>query len=164
MAHTNSPTAVIAKRVRELRTRRGWSAQRLAEYLSQVGVPWDRSIVANLENGRRQTISVEEWLALAYVLDVAPINLLVPVRENATFRVVPDPLVDDQHARDGVVMAPDARQWIDGKQPLPGTDLRVYFSEVPEAEFAARFGVPAWQGEFLGPAEDEPEADGAAGR
>jgi transcriptional regulator with XRE-family HTH domain len=148
VAQSNSPTAVIAKRVRELRARRGWSAQRLADELNAVGVSWDRSIVANLENGRRQTVSVEEWLALSYVLDVAPINLLVPVRDNRSFAVVPEPRIDDEHARDGVVLAGDARQWVVGKEPLPGTDLRVYYSEVPETEFAARFGVSSWEGGF----------------
>jgi transcriptional regulator with XRE-family HTH domain len=56
-----------------------WSAERLAEEMTKVGVPWTRSTVNNLESGRRKHIAVHEVLALAYVLDVrTPLDLLAP--------------------------------------------------------------------------------------
>lgn len=139
MTQSRSPHRVIAERVKALRKGRGWSAQRLADEMTRVGISWDRSIVANLENGRRAVVSVEEWLTLAYVLDVAPVHLLVPTT-GTTYRVLPQPRAGEQYERDAEVYLDDVRQWISGKQPLPGTDLRVYYSEVPEDEFRERFG------------------------
>src|SRR4051794_35558476 len=83
------PTRVIALRMRELRTKRGWSAQELADQMVKVGIPWQRPVVANLETGRRRTVSVEELLALAYVFNVAPIHLLVPLRNDIAYRLTP---------------------------------------------------------------------------
>lgn len=126
-----SPTKVIAQRVRELRQKRGkWSAERLAEEMTKVGIPWDRSIVANLENGRRQTVAVEELLALAYVLDVAPVHLLVPVED------------DDLDQGPFLWITPKlgvppsaARAWVRGRQQAPGQDPRPFFADVPASEW-----------------------------
>lgn len=84
-----TPTAVIARQVRQLRDSYNWSAERLANEMTQAGAPWDRTIVANLENGRRSTVSVAELLALAYVLDVPPISLLAPLGKDETVTVLP---------------------------------------------------------------------------
>lgn len=139
MTQPRSPHRVIAERVKALRKGRGWSAQRLADEMKKVGISWDRSIVANLEYGRRAAVSVEEWLALAYVLDVAPLHLLVPTK-GTTYRVLAQPRPGEQYERDAEAHLDDVRQWISGKHPLPGTDLRIYYSEVPEEEFRERFG------------------------
>lgn len=102
-----TPHKVIAARMRQLRTGRGWSAQRLSEEMSKVGVPWDRSIVANLEYGRRRTVSVEEWLALAYVLAVPPPLLLLDLDAGTDVEIV-----------SGVVLHPWlAWEWITGEHP-----------------------------------------------
>lgn len=71
-----STTAAIATRVRGLRKARGWSAQRLAEEMTAAGLPWDRNIVANLENGRRKVVTVDELLCFARIFDVGPMALL----------------------------------------------------------------------------------------
>jgi transcriptional regulator with XRE-family HTH domain len=84
-----TPTAVIARRVRQLRESYKWSAERLANEMTQAGAPWDRTIVANLENGRRGTVSVAELLALGYVLDIPPVSLLAPLGEDETMTVLP---------------------------------------------------------------------------
>jgi len=56
-----------------------WSAERLAEEMTAVGVPWTRDVVVNLENGRRKSIAAHEVIALAYVLDLeTPLDLFVP--------------------------------------------------------------------------------------
>ncbi len=121
--------------MREVRKRKGWSAQQLAAQLAGVGLAWDRSIVANLENGRRSSVSVEELLALAYVLDVAPVHLLVPLEE-VHYAVTPQ-----WQTSSGRV-----RRWVRGEHPLPRTDPRVFFSEVPQQE---------WQTPTMTPEEAE---------
>ncbi|MEO3786875.1 helix-turn-helix transcriptional regulator [Actinocorallia sp. B10E7] len=69
---------LIAARIKRLRNERGWSAAKLAEEMTAAGVRWDRSIVANFENGRRSYVTAEELVALGEVLDVAPAALLLP--------------------------------------------------------------------------------------
>lgn len=123
------PTSVIASRVRALRKRHGWTADQLAERMTAVGIPWTRIVVTKLETGRRPSVSVDEWLALALVLGVAPVHLLVPTSgdEADEYAVTP---------RNTVVVW-EAREWIRGRMPLQelGQDARVYFSEVPADEF-----------------------------
>jgi transcriptional regulator with XRE-family HTH domain len=121
-----SPTQWVAKRVREVRQKRGLTAAQLATEMTRVGVPWKRGVVAKLESGLREAVSVEELLALAYVLDVAPVHLLVPFDDDAQpYQVTPtrnDP-------------AGYVRDWIRGDWYLDGTDVRHFFSELPEHEF-----------------------------
>lgn len=119
-----TPHRVIAARVKELRKKRGWSGAHLAEELARAGVAWDRSIVANFENGRRATVSVEEMLALAYVFSVAPVHLMVPIDgEDEPYEVVP-----------GVARSrATIRAWIRGLEE-PFGDPRIYASEAPEVE------------------------------
>lgn len=129
-----APHRVIAERVKALRRKRGWSAANLAEELVRVGIQWDRSIVANFENGRRATISVEEMLALACVLSVSPVHLMLPPldaaeSDSAQYRVAPAVTSSVSYAR----------AWVRGLAPLG--DPRHYFAEVPEGEWAP----PEWQ-------------------
>ncbi|MEU6705771.1 helix-turn-helix transcriptional regulator [Streptomyces wuyuanensis] len=146
MPHASTPVATIAERVRELRGRRGWSAAKLGEELSEHGVSWDRFAVANLEKGKRQTVTVQELLALAFVLDVAPVNLLVPLDDRA-YQVTTDRTED----------ADTVRAWVRGEDPLPGRDERMFFAEVSTRDLRMR--VEAVRERYdLGPyPEDEPE-------
>lgn len=131
------PTRVIARRVRNLREGRKWSGERLAKEMTKVGVPWDRNIVANLETGRRASVSVVELLALAFVLDVAPVHLLVPTSANGPWYAF---------TPDQVAPAPVVREWIRGRYwlPRPGDSRdvvqgyrgdRTYFTQVPDEEW-----------------------------
>ncbi|WFE45013.1 helix-turn-helix domain-containing protein [Verrucosispora sp. WMMD1129] len=122
------PHRVIADRVRDLRKKRRWSAAQLAAELQEVGLRWDRSIVASFELGRRASVSVEELLALAYVLDVAPVHLLVPpdkASDSGPFYLV----IPSFGAR-----LDEARDWIRGREPIVGQDPRSFFAEAPEVE------------------------------
>lgn len=153
MEHTESvadPVATISARVKQLRGRHGWTAQQLGERMTELGVPWDRSIVANLENGRRRTVSVVEWLALARALDVSPVHLLVEPE---------GPGADASKARDPYQVTPteaaskeDARAWIRGMTSLPGADLRIFYSEVPAEEWGYIWALAKK------PADVEPDA------
>lgn len=120
------PVEAITRRVREARNRKGMTAQELADKLKARGVPWDRGTVTKLETGRRQNVTVTEWLALARVLDVSPLHLLVPPEE-VGYRVTPNE----------PVAAGRVRSWIRGEEPLPGTDQRIFRSEVPLDELPA---------------------------
>lgn len=74
---TQTLAAAIGRRVKDLRKGQGFSAQTLAERMADLGIPWKREVVANLETGRRATVGVDELLALAIVLDVPHTTLLV---------------------------------------------------------------------------------------
>lgn len=134
MEHVDArrPHEVIASRVRALRKGRGWSAERLAKEMSKVGVPWERMVVTKLETGRRKSITVEELLALAYVLDVAPVYLLLPVDdERAPYAYTPDRTAEVWQVREWVRGHPYAAAPATG---LGGVDRRRYLTEVPDVE------------------------------
>lgn len=78
-----SPGRVVAERIRALRTAHGWSAQRLADAVFALGVPWSRSVVANVESGRRPDVTVDELFAVAQALRVSPVALMLPDEETA---------------------------------------------------------------------------------
>ncbi|MFC8824945.1 helix-turn-helix transcriptional regulator [Streptomyces sp. NPDC057137] len=136
-----NPTASVAHRVREVRKRRGMTAQDLADKLAEHGVPWERSTVAKLENGNRQNLTLTEWLALSVVLNVAPVHLLVPPypspqwdrpagerndpNDEAPFQVTPE-LATPLYR---------VRRFVRGSTPLPGGDRRGFYSEIPPQEF-----------------------------
>lgn len=53
-----------------------------------------RSSLANMENGRRAGITVAEWLAFAYVLDVPPLALLFPQLPDGAVEPLPGVSLD----------------------------------------------------------------------
>lgn len=120
-------TGTVRQRVKELRGRRGWTAAELGSRLSKLGVPWDRSIVANFENGRRRAVSVQELIGLALVFDVAPVNLLVPLNDGPV-----------QLTPTRAEPAIDVREWFRGSVPLPGIDARTFLTEVSMADLEGR--------------------------
>jgi transcriptional regulator with XRE-family HTH domain len=83
--------AVIAESVRHHRKLRGMSAQQLADSCSELGYSgMTRSVIANLETGARDSLSVPEWLILAAGLQVPPLLLLYPLgRTEDTIEVLP---------------------------------------------------------------------------
>jgi len=127
----SSPTTTVAERVKDLRQRRGWTAAELALRCADKGLDgFNRSVLANIESGRRKYVTVDELLALAYVLDVAPIHLLVPVEVDQTvnehfYRACPDAFLP----------VPEARAWVRGSHAPAAVDPRVYYSEVPLDEW-----------------------------
>ncbi|MEV7001129.1 helix-turn-helix domain-containing protein [Streptomyces sp. NPDC093982] len=120
MAQGVDPVEAVAARVSELRKRKDMTAAEVGRRMTDLGLKWDRFTVANLESGKRQSVTLTEWLALARVLDVSPLHLLVPLEE-VDFNVTPDEAVP----------ASRARAWLRGSESLPGTDQRIFRSEVP---------------------------------
>jgi transcriptional regulator with XRE-family HTH domain len=115
--------AALVERIKALRDKRGWSAERLAQEMRTVGVPWNRGVVTKLETGRRKDVSVTELLALARVFQVFPVHLIVP----------PDAETYPVTATESVP-ARDARDWIRGHAILLGDDMRNYLAELPPDE------------------------------
>ncbi|MEV7264181.1 helix-turn-helix transcriptional regulator [Micromonospora aurantiaca] len=97
--------AVVAGEVRRHRKKQGMSAQRLSDLCAELGWPIPRSVLANLESGYRETITVPELLVLAQALRVPPLRLLVPLGHADTVEVTP-----------GVEVATtDAMRWLRGE-------------------------------------------------
>ncbi|MFJ9858891.1 helix-turn-helix transcriptional regulator [Streptomyces albogriseolus] len=120
MSEAVGPVQAVAARVSELRKRKDMTAAEVGRRMTVQGLKWDRFTVANLESGKRQSITITEWLALARVLDVSPLHLLVPLEE-VEFSVTPTEAVP----------ASRARAWLRGTEALSGTDQRIFRSEVP---------------------------------
>jgi len=134
-----SLTTTIAGRIGDLRQRRGWSANDLAKRCAEQGLPGlNRSVLANLESGRRRYVTVDELLTLSLVLGVSPIHLLLPTDDYAQVEVTPTV----------AEAAGWVRPWIGGRTVLPaqvgtgeGAYRRAeddYFREAPEREQRAR--------------------------
>ncbi len=118
-------TEIVAARVRELREARGWSARALAERLRKLdGTRLDRAVLANLESGRRQSVSVDELLLLSIALDCAPVHLLLPFGQLKVGRLS--------------LSADMANRWVVGLVPLPDQDV-AQWTRLSQ-EYAARVG------------------------
>ena len=107
---TRTLTAMIAARVRVLRRETRLSGAGLAAGMKDRGIPWNRTTVAKLETGRRESITVPELLALADVLGVPVPWLLVDL--TAATAVPFEGIERDPWA----VML-----WLVGKEPLTST-------------------------------------------
>ena len=69
----------IGQEIAHQRDKRGMTAQALAERCAELGLPMDRAVIAKLEKGRRQTITVGELLVFARALRIPPLLLVCPL-------------------------------------------------------------------------------------
>lgn len=132
-------TGIVISRMRSLREGKGWSARQLGDEMTKAGVPWDRSIVNNLEIGRRKNVTVEELFALAFVLEVSPLYLL-DLEDGAS---TPYP-VTPRHQ----IAKREVRHWVRfaGED---GSELKVFANPAEHLDAAKLLGyatgvVPAW--------------------
>ncbi|MFU0240482.1 helix-turn-helix transcriptional regulator [Streptomyces scabiei] len=80
----------IAGELRRHRTARKMSAQQLADECARLGHPaLQRTVISNIENGRRRDISVVDVLVLAAALEVAPAVLMFPAGYAAEVEYLP---------------------------------------------------------------------------
>ncbi|MFD5874051.1 helix-turn-helix domain-containing protein [Streptomyces sp. NPDC060322] len=79
----------VAGEVRRHRQDQGLSAQQLSDRCAVLGMPIQRSVLANLESGRRTTVTAAEILVLAHALNVPPGILLFPVGYEAETEMLP---------------------------------------------------------------------------
>lgn len=86
--------AHVGRRIAYFRAGRGpggrkLSTQALADRTRDLGHPLDRSVIAKLEGGQRQTISVPELVILARALEVPPVELLYPLGAEPEVEILP---------------------------------------------------------------------------
>lgn len=121
----NRPSDVLRRQLPELRKRLGdLSAQGLADRITAAGGDMHRAVLSKIETGNR-TVTLDDVVLLAAVLDVSPLHLFVPLDDDAEVEVTPTLTVS----------ADQARRWIRGQEPLPGMDERTFRTEVPLGEW-----------------------------
>ncbi len=108
------------RRYREMRRPR-MSVQRLSDRTAELGMPIPRSVLANLESGRRDTVSVAEVLVLAAALDVAPIELICPVGFDKEAEMLPGRMMDPLYAL----------RWLTGELKLDVSDDGTWIMRTP---------------------------------
>ena len=107
------PSRLVGLHVREARKARGWTQGQLAQELRRVGIRTSQTEIARLEKlpgdkGQEpRRVTLEDWLALAFVLDIPPLALLLPADDE---RIAVGPEVDESHDQ--------AQAWIVGAEPL----------------------------------------------
>jgi len=68
---------IIGDRMAQLRMRHGWTQRAFADRLKLIGYPVQRNTINDLEQGNAK-IKVGELIVLAMVLEVSPVELLMP--------------------------------------------------------------------------------------
>jgi transcriptional regulator with XRE-family HTH domain len=140
MPNKDSASDIVAARIRAVRRKRDLTVAELAEQCAAAGYPELTAHALYSLEGRRsgtsraaRAVTVDELLALAKVLQVAPVHLLVPpsAGEDDTYQVT--------HAV--AAPAPRVREWVRGYGLLPGDDRQLYLTEVPPEEFEEIAGV-----------------------
>ncbi|WP_405365523.1 helix-turn-helix domain-containing protein [Kitasatospora sp. NBC_00039] len=92
MTQTDWPSKVTARVADALRARRkelGLSAQDVTDACAALGYPIPRTVIANLESGRRASVDLAEFLVLAEVLGVPPITMLFPLGTAPAIEMLP---------------------------------------------------------------------------
>lgn len=128
--HLVTAGEAFAERLKQVRTRKGWSQQRLANQLAELGYPINRVTLNKIERGglRAKNVRLEEVLAIAYALGVSPVWLMAPYSMESRLVVVPAL----RPSTPGV-----ARRWLAGVDTLADEDPRFAFTERPPEELDA---------------------------
>jgi transcriptional regulator with XRE-family HTH domain len=120
-----TPEETFARQFKESRVRKGWSQKDVTERLAEIGVQFDRSAIAKMENASR-ALSLNTSLQLAAALGVSPVHLFV-LRQGREMRLAPKLVVESG----------SLRRWVRGIQPLRAEDARFYRQEVSDEEWVA---------------------------
>jgi transcriptional regulator with XRE-family HTH domain len=116
----------VRRRVRVLRKQQGLSVEALAERCQNLGLTdFNPSLITSIELGRKQNISIDEWLGLALALDVSPLHVVIPIDS-----------VELCYLAGRIYQAGVLRQWVRGLMPLDVTNSRTFFTSTPEEEWA----------------------------
>lgn len=120
-----TPDAVTARNIAELRALRGYSVRGLSERLAELGQPLLPSGITKIEKGARR-VSVAELVALAVALGVTPNRLLLS----------PTPTEEEVHVTPNL-SAPWAAvwRWAHGEQPLLQRDEELALDDPKVREF-----------------------------
>jgi transcriptional regulator with XRE-family HTH domain len=102
-------TRGIGQRVAFYRNRADLTASMLSARCAELGLPMDRNVLAKLENGHRNSVTVDEVCVLAAALGVPPVMLLFGVGTEETAEILPG-----EH-----VPSFAAAEWFAGTAPRP---------------------------------------------
>jgi len=67
----------------------GLSAQDLSDRCEALGFPLPRAVLSNLENGRRESVTLAEVIVLARALEISPLQLVAPVGRQEKLELLP---------------------------------------------------------------------------
>jgi transcriptional regulator with XRE-family HTH domain len=95
-------TFQITRRIRSIRQGQGMSIARFSEQCTLSGLPISQSAVSMMETSDRKGLMVQELLVFAHVLQVSPVELLLPAQ--GVVEVLPG--IEAEAAQ--------ARQWVTG--------------------------------------------------
>ncbi|MHB1432017.1 MAG: helix-turn-helix domain-containing protein [Streptosporangiaceae bacterium] len=99
----------VGRRLAYFRGKTGLTASALSQRCAERGLPLDRNVIAKLETGHRQSVTLDEVLVLAAALGVPPGQLVFGVGLDRTVEVLP-----------GHEVAPyRGLQWFSGEATLP---------------------------------------------
>lgn len=163
----------VRSNVRRLRMNSGLSAVALAQLLTDHGRPHSQNSISRIETGKKR-VDVDDLVALAVVLGVAPTTLLLPPTAEGRTELTGA----------GEVSAHDAWRWADGQWPLKASrepealrrDLMEFHLRArPEgiAPYQEVEGAVRWMGQFREtpfernhdvPGYSEEAGEGAGGR
>ena len=82
-------TKSVATQVRRWRLHRGLSAQQLSDRCGELGHPIPRPVLSNIENGRREAVTLAELLILSASLDVPVLMLFAPLAAEESIEILP---------------------------------------------------------------------------
>lgn len=99
----------------------GITAQALAERCQGLGLQIDRTVIAKLEKGTRQTITIGEVIVLARALGVPPVALMFELGVEEQTEIIPDLRADTWDAVKW--FTGEAADLLDGGQPGAGKQL-----------------------------------------
>lgn len=124
-------TGMVAQHLRRWREELGLSAQQLADRTRVLGFHVPRSVIANLENGRRETLSIAEFLVLAAALDVPPVLLIADLGRENVVEILPDVSVSTWLARGWILGAADpvgyetlnTSRWLEARRSIVLYDI-----------------------------------------
>ncbi|MFD4320146.1 helix-turn-helix domain-containing protein [Streptomyces sp. NPDC058548] len=170
----------IAQEVRRHRRAAGMSAQQLSDACAALGANVPRTVISNIENGRRTNVSVAEVLVIARALGQPPGALVFPAGYVDEVEYLPGKKTDPLVALDwwsGESLPPDARVVL----PSDGTGATrsVYPEGMDQAErWAVRIARKhrdivnrirahyrnAWESETLEKTTGEPDNSSAVAR
>ena len=124
------PSQVFARRMREVRERRGWKQHDLAAHLRRMGVALDRTAVARIETGNRG-LSLDEAMGIDAALAGAPMMRLLAVDVGEGVLAVGDLGTFDDQAR------PLAFAWVAGGAEPGRVPGRIHLLEKPPTTFGS---------------------------
>jgi transcriptional regulator with XRE-family HTH domain len=128
MAHGARPSEVFRDQLRGVRERKRWTQLELARVLTEdLGEETHQATITKIEKGTRG-VSLDDALRLAAVLDVSPLNMVVPRGAEPEVLLAPELAVTPRRMR----------QWVRGQRPLRKEGERFYFSEVSDEEWLAQ--------------------------